>query len=110
MDLLEVFMEESRQYRLSRVFGYLIAQVFHYVSVANARYPKPLLMSNQMTVQDYRSRKTVLMKNVLHLGQNQYLTTLLFPMHRTMAQFVRDACAFTVPPDDSRILLSQHRR
>ncbi|KAH7917246.1 fungal chitin synthase, partial [Leucogyrophana mollusca] len=73
---------------------------------------KPLLISNQM-VQDYAENRvdTLHMKNLLHLGEDRYLTTLLlrhFPMHKT--QFVRDAHAFTVTPDDWKILLSQRRR
>lgn len=73
---------------------------------------KPLLISNQM-VQDYSQNRvdTLHMKNLLHLGEDRYLTTLLlkhFPLHKT--QFVRDAHAFTVAPDDWKILLSQRRR
>lgn len=73
---------------------------------------KPLLISNQM-VQDYSQNRvdTLHMKNLLHLGEDRYLTTLLlqhFPMYKT--QFVRDAHAFTVAPDDWKILLSQRRR
>jgi chitin synthase len=51
------------------------------------------------------------MKNLLHLGEDRYLTTLLlkhFPLFKT--QFVRDAHAFTVAPDDWKVLLSQRRR
>ena len=51
------------------------------------------------------------MKNLLHLGEDRYLTTLLlkhFPVFKT--QFVRDAHAYTVAPDDWKVLLSQRRR
>ena len=51
------------------------------------------------------------MKNLLHLGEDRYLTTLLlkhFPLFKT--QFVRDAHAFTTAPDDWKVLLSQRRR
>lgn len=51
------------------------------------------------------------MKNLLHLGEDRYLTTLLlkhFPLLKT--QFVRDAHAYTVAPDDWKVLLSQRRR
>jgi chitin synthase len=51
------------------------------------------------------------MKNLLHLGEDRYPTTLLlkhFPLYKT--QFVRDAHAYTVAPDDWKILLSQRRR
>ena len=50
------------------------------------------------------------MKNILHLGEDRSLTTLLlnhFPLFKT--PFVRDAPAFIVAPDDWKVLLSQHR-
>jgi chitin synthase len=73
---------------------------------------KPLLISNQI-IQDYSDNRvdTLHMKNLLHLGEDRYLTTLLlkhFPLFKT--QFVRDAHAYTVAPDDWKVLLSQRRR
>jgi len=73
---------------------------------------KPLLISNQL-IEDYSENRvdTLHMKNLLHLGEDRYLTTLLlkhFPLHKT--QFVRDAHAYTVAPDDWKVLLSQRRR
>ncbi|KAF8147259.1 glycosyltransferase family 2 protein [Crassisporium funariophilum] len=76
------------------------------------RTHKPLLISNQMVL-DYSENRvdTLHTKNLLHLGEDRYLTTLLlkhFPLFKT--QFIRDAHAFTVAPDDWRVLLSQRRR
>ena len=54
---------------------------------------------------------TLHMKNLLHLAEDGYLMALLlkhFPLFKT--QFVRDAHAFTVAPDDWKVLLSQRRR
>lgn len=73
---------------------------------------KPLFISNQV-IDDYSENRvdTLHMKNLLHLGEDRYLTTLLlkhFPMYKT--QFVRDAKAYTVAPDEWQILLSQRRR
>jgi chitin synthase len=73
---------------------------------------KPLLISNQL-IHDYSENRvdTLHMKNLLHLGEDRYLTTLLlkhFPMFKT--RFVRDAHAYTVAPDDWKVLLSQRRR
>ncbi|KAI0062534.1 glycosyltransferase family 2 protein [Artomyces pyxidatus] len=73
---------------------------------------KPILISNQL-VEDYAENRvdTLHMKNLLHLGEDRYLTTLLlkhFPLFKT--QFVRDAHAYTVAPDDWKVLLSQRRR
>ena len=73
---------------------------------------KPLLIANQL-IQDYSENRvdTLHMKNLLHLGEDRYLTTLLlkhFPRFKT--QFIRDAHAYTVAPDDWKVLLSQRRR
>jgi chitin synthase len=73
---------------------------------------KPLFISNGV-VQDYSENRvdTLHMKNLLHLGEDRYLTTLLlkhFPKYKT--QFVRDAKAQTVAPDEWKVLLSQRRR
>ncbi|KAI0027842.1 glycosyltransferase family 2 protein [Vararia minispora EC-137] len=73
---------------------------------------KPVLVATQL-VEDYAENRvdTLHMKNLLHLGEDRYLTTLLlkhFPFYKT--QFVRDAHAHTVAPDDWKVLLSQRRR
>ncbi|EJU01525.1 glycosyltransferase family 2 protein [Dacryopinax primogenitus] len=73
---------------------------------------KPLFISNQV-IEEYSENRvdTLHMKNLLHLGEDRYLTTLLlkhFPNYKT--QFVRDAHAWTVAPDEWKILLSQRRR
>jgi chitin synthase len=51
------------------------------------------------------------LKNLLHLGEDRYLTTLLlknFPTYKT--SFCRDVMAQTIAPDEWKILLSQRRR
>ncbi|KIO30131.1 glycosyltransferase family 2 protein [Tulasnella calospora MUT 4182] len=73
---------------------------------------KPLFVSNQI-IEDYSENRvdTLHMKNLLHLGEDRYLTTLLlkhFPNYKT--QFIRDAHAYTVAPDEWKVLLSQRRR
>jgi len=73
---------------------------------------KPLFIS-QAVIDDYSENRvdTLHMKNLLHLGEDRYLTTLLlkhFSNYKT--QFVRDAHAYTVAPDEWAILLSQRRR
>ena len=73
---------------------------------------KPLFVSNSV-IQDYSENRvdTLHMKNLLHLGEDRYLTTLLlmhFPNYKT--QFVRDAHAYTIAPEDWKVLLSQRRR
>ncbi|THH06259.1 hypothetical protein EW145_g4215 [Phellinidium pouzarii] len=73
---------------------------------------KPLFISNAV-IEDYSENRvdTLHMKNLLHLGEDRYLTTLLlkhFPLYKT--QLIRDAHAYTVAPDEWQVLLSQRRR
>nr|ABB70410.1 hypothetical chitin synthase class V [Puccinia graminis] len=73
---------------------------------------KPLLVSNQI-IDAYSVNRvdTLHMKNLLHLGEDRYLTTLLlktFPTFKTT--FIQDAFAKTIAPDEWKILLSQRRR
>nr|XP_031861862.1 uncharacterized protein CI109_002691 [Kwoniella shandongensis]KAA5528934.1 hypothetical protein CI109_002691 [Kwoniella shandongensis] len=73
---------------------------------------KPLFISNGI-IQDYSENRvdTLHLKNLLHLGEDRYLTTLVlkhFQDYKT--KFVRDAYAKTVAPDSTEVLLSQRRR
>ncbi|KAK4515380.1 inositol hexakisphosphate and diphosphoinositol-pentakisphosphate kinase [Mucor velutinosus] len=73
---------------------------------------QPLLISNQI-IDDYAINKvdTLHKKNLLHLGEDRYLTTLIlkhFPNYKT--KFVSDAKCATVAPDQWSVLLSQRRR
>ncbi|WVR04387.1 hypothetical protein IAU60_001389 [Kwoniella sp. DSM 27419] len=73
---------------------------------------KPLFISNAI-IQEYSENRvdTLHLKNLLHLGEDRYLTTLVlkhFQDYKT--KFVRDAHAQTVAPDSAKVLLSQRRR
>lgn len=73
---------------------------------------QPLLISNEV-IQDYHINKvdTLHKKNLLHLGEDRYLTTLIlkhFPTHKT--KFVSEAKCLTNAPDRWSVLLSQRRR
>ncbi|KAI8069874.1 chitin synthase-domain-containing protein [Gongronella butleri] len=73
---------------------------------------QPLLISNQV-IDEYAENKvrTLHQKNLLHLGEDRYLTTLIlkhFPTHKT--RFTPDAGCLTNAPDRWSILLSQRRR
>ncbi|CAO3703668.1 unnamed protein product [Rhizopus stolonifer] len=73
---------------------------------------QPLLISNQI-IEDYAINKvdTLHKKNLLHLGEDRYLTTLIlkhFPTYKT--KFVSDAKCATNAPDQWSVLLSQRRR
>ncbi|WFD31395.1 chitin synthase [Malassezia sp. CBS 17886] len=73
---------------------------------------RPLFISNAV-LDDYAENRvdTLHTKNLLYLGEDRYLTTLVlkhFPAHKTV--FVRDAKCLTIAPDSWRVLLSQRRR
>ncbi|KAK4513629.1 uncharacterized protein ATC70_005633 [Mucor velutinosus] len=73
---------------------------------------QPLLASNQV-IEDYAENHvdTLHKKNLLHLGEDRYLTTLIlkhFPNYKT--KFTPDAACMTNAPDQWPVLLSQRRR
>lgn len=73
---------------------------------------KPLLVSNAV-IRDYAENNvdTLHKKNLLHLGEDRYLTTLIlkhFPNYKT--KFTPDAACMTNAPDRWPVLLSQRRR
>lgn len=84
-------------------------------SVFRLRTPdthKPLFIANAV-VEEYAENRvdTLHTKNLLHLGEDRYLTTLVlkhFGNYKTT--FIRDAKARTAAPEDWSVLLSQRRR
>jgi chitin synthase len=73
---------------------------------------KPLFVSREV-VEAYANIRvdTLHMKNLLHLGEDRYLTTLLLKFHsRYKTKYIMDAHAWTIAPDDWKIFLSQRRR
>ncbi|KAK0557735.1 Chitin synthase, class 8 [Tilletia horrida] len=73
---------------------------------------RPLFIANSI-VDDYSENRvdTLHSKNLLHLGEDRYLTTLVlkhFPDYKTV--FVRDGKARTAAPEEWKVLLSQRRR
>ncbi|KAJ9049493.1 Chitin synthase, class 6 [Entomophthora muscae] len=73
---------------------------------------RPLIISNSV-IQEYSENvvDTLHKKNLLHLGEDRYLTTLIlkhFPSYKM--KFTPDAQCKTVAPDQFAVLLSQRRR
>lgn len=114
MQVYEYFISHHMAKAFESLFGSVtcLPGCFTLYRVRTPDTHKPLIVSNQL-IQDYSENRvdTLHMKNLLHLGEDRYLTTLLlkhFSNHKT--QFVRDAHAYTVAPDDWKVLLSQRRR
>ncbi|KAI9026449.1 chitin synthase-domain-containing protein [Phycomyces nitens] len=84
-------------------------------SIYRVRSPtknQPLLIANQV-IEDYQICKveTLHLKNLLFLGEDRYLTTLIlkhFPNYKT--KFTPDARCATNAPDQWSVLVSQRRR
>lgn len=73
---------------------------------------RPLFVAHSV-LDDYSENRvdTLHLKNLLYLGEDRYLTTLVlkhFPDYKT--QFVQHARCYTTAPDSWRVLLSQRRR
>lgn len=73
---------------------------------------RPIIISNRI-IEEYSEPNvdTLHKKNLLSLGEDRYLTTLLlkhFPTFRT--KFTPDAVAHTIAPESWRVLFSQRRR
>ncbi|EJU06309.1 hypothetical protein DACRYDRAFT_19523 [Dacryopinax primogenitus] len=105
-------------HHLAKAFESLFGSVtclpgcFSLYRVRTADKGKPILISHRI-LDDYSEGvvDTLHKKNLLSLGEDRYLTTLLmkhFPVFRM--KFAPDAIAHTVAPDTWAILLSQRRR
>ncbi|PGH32103.1 chitin synthase [[Emmonsia] crescens] len=73
---------------------------------------KPLFVSREV-VEAYSEIRvdTLHMKNLLHLGEDRYLTTLLLKHHsKYKTKFLFNAYAWTVAPDSWAVFMSQRRR
>jgi chitin synthase len=111
MQVYEYFISHHMAKAFESLFGSVtcLPGCFTLFRLCTADTHKPLLISNQM-ISDYSQNRvdTLHMKNLLHLGEDRYLTTLLLkPLSTHKTQFIRDAHAYTVAPDDWVILLSQ---
>jgi chitin synthase len=85
---------------------------FSLYRVYDAESGKPLFVSHPI-VKGYSENRvdTLHMKNLLHLGEDRYLTTLLLKCNaKYKTKFNRHAQAWTVAPDEWSVFLSQRRR
>ncbi|PWZ03764.1 chitin synthase 6 [Testicularia cyperi] len=105
-------------HHLSKAFESLFGSVtclpgcFSMYRIRSSDKGRPLFISNRI-IDDYSENRvdTLHKKNLLHLGEDRYLTTLVlkhFPAFRT--KFIQDAKALTSAPDQFGVLLSQRRR
>ncbi|KAI1775315.1 glycosyltransferase family 2 protein [Hypoxylon cercidicola] len=85
---------------------------FSMYRIRAAETGKPLFVSREV-VDNYATIRvdTLHMKNLLHLGEDRYLTTLLLKFHsKYKTKYIFSAHAWTIAPDSWQVFLSQRRR
>lgn len=105
-------------HNLAKAFESLFGSVtclpgcFTMYRIRAAETGKPLFVSREV-VEQYSAIRvdTLHMKNLLHLGEDRYLTTLLLKFHsKYKTKYLFSAKAWTVAPDSWTVFLSQRRR
>ncbi|CAI4216910.1 unnamed protein product [Parascedosporium putredinis] len=105
-------------HNLSKAFESLFGSVtclpgcFSMYRIRAAETGKPLFVSREV-VEAYSTIRvdTLHMKNLLHLGEDRYLTTLLLKFHsKYKTKYIFEAHAWTIAPDSWQVFLSQRRR
>ncbi|EON97670.1 putative chitin synthase 8 protein [Phaeoacremonium minimum UCRPA7] len=105
-------------HNLSKAFESLFGSVtclpgcFSMYRIRAAETGKPLFVSRDV-VDNYATIRvdTLHMKNLLHLGEDRYLTTLLLKFHsKYKTKYIMRAHAWTIAPDSWKVFLSQRRR
>jgi chitin synthase len=105
-------------HNLAKAFESLFGSVtclpgcFTMYRIRAAESGKPLFVSREV-VEAYSNIRvdTLHMKNLLHLGEDRYLTTLLIKHHaKYKTKYLNTAHAWTIAPDTWKVFLSQRRR
>ncbi|CAK7266174.1 hypothetical protein SEPCBS57363_001957 [Sporothrix epigloea] len=105
-------------HNLSKAFESLFGSVtclpgcFSMYRIRAAETGKPLFVSREI-VDNYSTIRvdTLHMKNLLHLGEDRFLTTLLLKHHnKYKTKYINRAHAWTIAPDSWKVFLSQRRR
>ncbi|KAK4191947.1 chitin synthase 8 [Podospora australis] len=105
-------------HNLSKAFESLFGSVtclpgcFSMYRIRAAETGKPLFVSREI-VDSYSTIRvdTLHMKNLLHLGEDRFLTTLLLKYHsKYKTKYIFSAHAWTIAPDSWAVFLSQRRR
>jgi len=106
------------QHNLTKAFESLFGSVtclpgcFTMVRIRAADTGKPLFVSKEI-VEAYSEIRvdTLHMKNLLHLGEDRYLTTLLLKFHpKYKTKYIFRAHAWTIAPESWKVFFSQRRR
>ena len=105
-------------HNLTKAFESLFGSVtclpgcFSMYRIRSADTGKPLFVSKEI-IEAYSENRvdTLHLKNLLHLGEDRYLTTLLLKFHaKYKTKYIFRAHAWTIAPDNTSIFMSQRRR
>ncbi|KAL8293707.1 hypothetical protein RQP46_000408 [Phenoliferia psychrophenolica] len=114
IQVYEYFISHHMAKAFESLFGSVtcLPGCFTMYRIRSADKGKPLLVSS-LIIDEYSecNLDTLHKKNLLALGEDRYLTTLIlkhFPNYKT--KFTADAQAMTVAPDRWNVLISQRRR
>lgn len=114
MQVYEYFISHNLAKAFESLFGSVtcLPGCFSMYRIYQPGTGKPVFISHPI-VQDYAENRvdTLHMKNLLHLGEDRYLTTLLLKHNPNMAtKYLSIAHANTIAPDTWSVFLSQRRR
>jgi chitin synthase len=114
MQVYEYYISHNLTKAFESLFGSVtcLPGCFSMYRIRAAETGKPLFVSKEV-IDAYSEIRvdTLHMKNLLHLGEDRYLTTLLLKFHsKYKTKYIFRAHAWTIAPDSWKIFLSQRRR
>ncbi|KAF2817298.1 putative chitin synthase 8 [Mytilinidion resinicola] len=114
MQVYEYYISHNLTKAFESLFGSVtcLPGCFTMYRIRAAETGKPLFVSKEV-VEAYSEIRvdTLHMKNLLHLGEDRYLTTLLLKHHsKYKTKYLFRAHAWTVAPDSWTVFMSQRRR
>lgn len=114
IQVYEYFISHNMIKAFESLFGSVtcLPGCFSMFRIRSADTSKPLFVSREV-VEAYSQIRvdTLHMKNLLHLGEDRYLTTLLLKHHPSYkTKFLFSARAWTIAPENFAVFLSQRRR
>ncbi|KAI4735033.1 CHS5 chitin synthase, class V [Aureobasidium sp. EXF-12298] len=114
MQVYEYYISHNLIKAFESLFGSVtcLPGCFSMYRIRDASSGKPLFVSKEV-VEMYAEIRvdTLHTKNLLHLGEDRYLTTLLMKWHPAYkTKFIMRAKAWTIAPDSWTVFMSQRRR
>lgn len=114
MQVYEYYISHNLTKAFESLFGSVtcLPGCFSMFRIRAAETGKPLFVSREI-VNDYAEIRvdTLHTKNLLHLGEDRYLTTLLLKYHsKYKTKYIMRAHAWTIAPEHFTVFMSQRRR